>query len=94
MAEQHFSDRPDHPDFWLLSAVVQDMDTGSGDVGVERIIKPVIDPGSLIYVAAQRAMRAYSAEGGRPGIAMLGSLWLDAFTAGALYQQRKASVGG
>lgn len=86
-----FTGRPDHPDFWLLSEIVQDLDAASDDVDIDRLIAPTIDPESLVYVAIQRILRAMMAVKGYIDPDMLAALWVDAFTAGALYQKRKTA---
>lgn len=57
--------RPDHPDFWLLAAIVQDYDMVMDDAQTDQIrdrrhanlVSRLIDGESLAYLAMQRAMR-------------------------------------
>lgn len=91
-----FPNRPDTPDFWRLAAVVQDFDSATDDgTAFDRLVSPIIDTESLIYVAQQRALRASMANpltGRRPIIdeVKLAAVWIDAFVAGAMYAKRKA----
>lgn len=91
-----FPNRPNHPDFWLMAEIVQDMDAAAEDkVGLQRIIGD-IDLQSLAYVAEQRAMRAAMWAKSDPlasadPIAQLGGMWIDAFKAGVEFQKRRNS---
>ena len=77
--------RPQHDDFWLMAAIVQDLDAAADDgIAMERIIG-AIDGESLAYVANQRALRM----GG--GI-LTGAAWLDGFIAGANFNKRKNQI--
>lgn len=90
--DPRFPDRPTHPDFWRISEVVLQNDgqaTESPKRSMEDIVRDTVDPESLSYFAMQRA-GTYCQAMGLPEslVPVLGSLWLDAFVAGARYQQR------
>lgn len=83
--------RPNHDDFWLMSAIVQDIDAASEDVGFERTIGNV-DPESLCYVAEQRALRVRLAQQIRSQgeVEALAAAWIDGFVAGREFNRRKS----
>lgn len=83
--------RPDHPDFWLISRTVLDLDAQS-DAGrpVPEILGRMADPESANYAAIQRAMRAVRQfPQASPLLSVLAGLWLDGFTTGMHVQQAK-----
>lgn len=85
--------RPDHPDFWTLSRIINEMDDRSMEEenSVSNVLVPVgVDPASVTYMARQRALRAEEQLEDASLYEKLAILWLDAFTAGALYAQEKA----
>ncbi len=83
-----FPNRPDHPDFWLMAEIVQDLDAAADDgLSMQRIIGPV-DAKSLAYMAGQRGLRAKGLIAFDPRAA-LGAAWLDGFMAGVNFQKRK-----
>lgn len=91
-----FPNRPDTADFWLLAEVVQDFDSAADDgTPIDRLIAPIVDMDSLVYMAQQRALRAQMAD--NPLIAQsklplevkLAGLWMEGFAAGAQFQKRK-----
>lgn len=91
--------RPEHDDFWLLAKLIIDQDKSaeaSGDV--IDIIGRIVDPESIRYMAAQRALRA-APEGAVKGpelehtMMVLMAVWLDAFVLGAAYQAAKDREG-
>ena len=51
--------RPDHPDFWKLAELVNQLDNATENEGrkFEEIVAEAIDPRSLSYVAMQRSMK-------------------------------------
>jgi len=77
--------RPDHPDFWKLSAILLGMDADASDTeGFEKAVAHV-DPRSLTYTAMQRAQRTY--RGDNPdAILAIAATWLDGFIAGSRWQ--------
>lgn len=83
-----FTDRPDHPDFWLMAEVVQDLDAAADDgLPFERIVSD-LDMASVSYMATQRVLRAQTLLKGSARHAML-PLWFEAFVMGVMYQRRK-----
>ena len=90
MSDPRFPDRPNHPDFYLISQALIDTDARA-DAGEDlgSIVSDVVDPASLLYAADQRALRmapfASQAES-----AKMKSIWIDAFNAGAVYRDLKA----
>lgn len=95
--DPQFPNRPDHPDFWLMSKVVTQhddlCDTGTEEEGgFAKTIQ--VDIASLGYMAGQRTKRAIDLLQDNPvdGIKALPHevgvmLWMDAFTAGQRFAQ-------
>lgn len=83
-----FPNRPDHPDFWLLSETMVDIDSAADDgTSADRVLNPMVDSSSVMYAASQRGLRAHRMlSGGRTAFA---AAWLDGFMVGALYRQRR-----
>ncbi len=78
--------RPDHPDFWKLAAIIQDYDSAAEDgIALERLVSPVVDMESLLYMAEQRGLRMKPATSGEA--IKLAATWLDGFVVGARYRQ-------
>lgn len=77
MTDPRFPNRPDHPDFWLMSQALIDADKVA-DAGQEipDIIGQVVDPDSLRYVAEQRALRALGPSAPHRSFAMAVALWM------------------
>jgi hypothetical protein len=69
-----FPDRPDHPDFWLISQAVIDNDAqaDSRTQSVPDITGRVVDTASVMWLRA-----------------LVAAAWVDAFIAGARYQAMK-----
>lgn len=85
-------ERPDHPDFWLISQALIDTDKqtrhSGGDQDWPTITGRYVDPVSLLYVAMQRGL-ALAGPFDQELIAKLGSVWVDAFIAGIKFQHMK-----
>lgn len=89
MSDQ-FPERPDHPDFWMMSQIITDQDnraTSHAD-SFESLIAEVVDVQSLIYMASQRALRARILTTGSFEEKMI-SMWIDAFVAGVEFAKTK-----
>jgi hypothetical protein len=89
--DPRFPGRPTHPDFWRISEVVlqNDGDSTEGSKSMEEIVKDTVDLESLTYFAMQRGGKACQQARLPEALApVLGSVWMDAFLAGARYQQR------
>lgn len=89
--DPRFPKRPTHPDFWRMSEVVLQNDGKSdeGNESLEQIVKDTVDPESLAYFAMQRAGKACQNSGLPEALVpVLGSVWMDAFMAGAHFQKR------
>ena len=89
--DPRFPKRPSHPDFWRMSEVVlqNDGDSTEGNKSMEEIIKDTVDLESLTYFAMQRGGMAAQRSGLPEALTpVMGSLWMDAFLAGARFQQR------
>lgn len=86
-----FPNRPDHPDFWKLSNVVLWMDGACEDEGgFKRVMAEAgVDARSLVYMAHQRAMRAYNGTD-QATLMALTAVYLDAFLAGVHFVKRDA----
>lgn len=99
MTDHNFPNRPDHPDFWLISQALIDTDA-QADSGQSfpDITGRIVDVASVMYAAEQRAMRGLVSLHGRMTTeesdrnkGTLTALWVDAFVAGARYQHLKTS---
>jgi len=83
-----FPERPDHPDYWRLAAIMQGLDMAADSVPRNQVlpheVAKHIDKDSVIYMAMQRSLHAH---GGRSGMETVrgAGLWLDGFTAGARF---------
>lgn len=89
--DPRFPKRPTHPDFWRISEVVlqNDGDSAEGNKTMEEIVNDTVDLESLTYFAMQRGGKAAQQAGLPEALApVLGSVWMDAFLAGARFQQR------
>lgn len=94
--------RPKHPDFWRISETLLDHDAELGPnagpsteekdkIWEERVAR-VVDPESVRYAAMNRVFlvkgrRPASQEEARQWASQM-AMWIDAFVAGARYQQR------
>lgn len=93
MTDPNFPNRPDHPDFWLISQALIDTDA-QADSGqsMPDIAGRIVDTASLMYAAEQRVKlitgKGHLNPSARILIAMQ-ALWLDAFVAGTRYQHLK-----
>lgn len=85
----HHARRPEHPDFWALADVVLQHDGKTEDPGFEMgaYIASVADPGSVLYVARQRAMRSGLRDPLR--VAAMSGVWVDGFMVGAALAGRR-----
>lgn len=89
MSDPQFPNRPDHPDFWLISQTLIDLDAQMDNhtSPFTDTVGRVVDPQSLMYAAQQRALRSGVQN---PGVRMkVEAAWMDAFMAGASYQALK-----
>lgn len=93
-----FPGRPNHPDFRLLVDVVLEHDgkTEDPNFDMRSFLAEYIDPESLEHMATQRGMRFVANAGKNPAmnaqvVAMLGAMFLSAFTIGCEYQKRRDS---
>lgn len=93
--DEDFPDRPQHPDFAVLSETVLQHDGKAEDLDFRMLdyIATVVDPDSLRYFIEHRVGRFI--ETGAPMIGLIGgqpaaeALWLDAFLMGVAYAERK-----
>lgn len=89
--DPRFPKRPTHPDFWRISEVVlqNDGEADEGNLPLGEIVKDTVDMESLTYFAMQRAGMSCQKMGLPESLQpVLGSVWLDAFLAGAKFQKR------
>jgi hypothetical protein len=87
-----FPQRPDHPDFWMLSRIVIDLDkrAEAPDMPFADMIAAVVDIRSVMYMASQRALRAAGpVVPTRFHHGKLQAAWVDGFMTGARYQAEK-----
>jgi hypothetical protein len=91
MTDPDFPDRPDHPDFWMLSKAVLDLDD-QAETGqpVDDIVDRYVDHDAAYYMAEQRARRAAARMGKGPALPRYRAIWMDGFTLGMAYQDLKA----
>jgi hypothetical protein len=94
VADPNFPNRPDHPDFWLISQALIDTDAlADSGQSTPDITGRIVDTDSLIYAAEQRVRliigKGHLNPSTRIMIAM-NALWLDAFVAGTQYQRLKS----
>lgn len=91
--DPRFPDRPTHPDFAKLSAVICAQDARSEQAGFDLLadLATVVDPESLRYLAQQRVDRLAVALGEWTPTtrAALSSVFMDGFMTGARYQKEK-----
>lgn len=79
-----FPGRPDHPDFWVISEALIEMDAQADqDAPFEDMVGWIVSPAVLAYVAFQRALRMSD-----PVIGPI-AVWMDGFIAGARYQHKR-----
>jgi hypothetical protein len=85
--------RPDHPDFWLLSQAILDLDAqADAGQGAEDIAGRMVDPACVAYMALQRGLRAEMMMPGRRLTAQRAAVpWMDGFLAGMMVQQLKTA---
>jgi hypothetical protein len=94
----NFMDRPDHPDFRLLSEIAIGNDNRSlqPDFDYRTYLAMIIDPDSITYMAAGRAKLMLSALGplmSSKELARASSMYLDGFMQGVEFARRKAEEG-
>lgn len=88
-----FSDRPTHPDFEVLAAIVRGVDDESSEAAdFEDFLRTVgIEPKVLLYMADQRAIRAQIFIPNSQQHTRLTAQWMDAFIAGTRWARRDVS---
>lgn len=89
-----YPNRPNHPDFWLISEALLDQDaqTDSGQ-GTQEVLGRMVDPESAAYAATERAKHALRVHPElRPYHAVLAGMWLDGMMTGMQVQQKKADT--
>jgi hypothetical protein len=89
--DPRFPERPTRPDFWRMSEIIlqQDGDATEGGQSVEEIVKETVDMQSLAYFAMQRAGKQLQNAGLPEALKpVLAATWMDAFLAGARFEQR------
>ena len=89
--DPRFPDRPTHQDFIDLSEAIQELD-GRADEGVESFEDIMgVDPASLRYIMDARVGMALDNSGVTPVLApLLKSVYMDAFTLGKRFAERRA----
>lgn len=88
--------RPDHPDFWIISQALIDTDTRmdqSRDKTVTFVetVGAIVDIESVTYAANQRVLRMVGSGVNRQLATAMATLWMDAFVAGAEFHRIKAA---
>jgi hypothetical protein len=84
-----FPDRPDHPDFWLLSRSVRDLDGQAGTVPLPDLIGRLLDPQSVLYMARQRAALIRTRGAGSPADTRYAAAWIEGLIVGMTVQHLK-----
>lgn len=89
--------RPDHPDFWKLSGVlllldgrmesVKSLPKADQEAVFVDTITEIVDLESIVYVAQQRAVRVLPPDADLRTTAVVTSIYIDAFIAGANYER-------
>lgn len=80
--------QPNHPDFWLMSEIVLDLDAAADDgLPIERITGKRLDLESIAYMARNRALRGQQL--GLPAQAATPTAWFEGFIVGTMYAHRK-----
>jgi hypothetical protein len=99
LRDARYPNRPQHDDFWRMSEVWLSLDADS-DGDHEALISSEVDPGSMRYMAVQRAMAAVQANT-PPGedmdvdaISTIAAAIIDGFMAGVRFQQRGGHRAG
>lgn len=92
--------RPNHPDFAILSAVLQAQDTqvdaDSKSAAMLNHVQRDIDFETMEYAATQRAQMSINAFGNPPQslLPVLAAMWMDGFMAGARFRAAKQEQRG
>jgi hypothetical protein len=83
--------RPEHPDFWMLSEIVisQDAAVDNKAITFEEVVNKVVDVHSLAYMAQQRAMRISGPYAPVSEQSKIAAVYMDAFLTGAAFQAKK-----
>lgn len=84
-------ERPEHPDFWLISQAVIDNDVTVDDgTSLQDATAPFVDFESVFCAALQRAQRVSGImpESTRRALAVV---WVDAFVTGVRYERLKST---
>jgi hypothetical protein len=91
--DPRFPDRPQHPDFWTLSRIINELDDLAETKGwlVATSTVPV-DIESMVYMARQRAAMALDLLKGSDDTERMGLLWMDAFILGVRYGMESTTV--
>lgn len=94
--DPEFPNRPNHPDFVLLSEVVQGIDLQSSVPGFNPFDAAGIDPASFMYFVHQRLGILSQAVGGRMDLdnPLNQGLYLDGFAAGKLFAEARRRKEG
>lgn len=87
-----FPDRPDHPDFWLISEALLDADAqADAGQGTKDILGRMINAESVSYAAIQRAQLAVARSriSVKPSqIPVLAAMWLEGMMIGMQVQRK------
>lgn len=99
--DKDFPNRPDTLDFDMLSALVMALDAEADEAGkdfdLNSMVSPYVDPGSLAYLAFQRAIRVLKIKTGADVIAKMDDLirmstiYHDGFILGCRFWQAKGN---
>lgn len=92
--DPRFPDRPQHPDFWDIVDVVNQIDGRAieGRQSLPQILgeMDIVDTDSIVYVAKMRALKAIEILALPAGLELsLASIFIDAFSAGALFERKR-----
>lgn len=99
-------ERPDTPDFWVLSDIILkfDGDTSEGGKSFEEVINEIypdlnVEEDSVAYMALQRTFRVLGIRTAQDirrrvnEIAILSTLWMEGFTVGVAAHDRLKALG-
>jgi len=92
--DPNFPDRPQDPDFWKLSEIINTLDKSAEEIGWEATIQKFLptDPVSMTYMGRQRAKIMLQVLSDVSPEDQLSVQWTDGFAVGVRYGMEVAQV--
>lgn len=92
LRDPRFPDRPQSPDFWRITEVVNQQDGRSteGQQEMDQVIGDIVDGEAVAYMAVQRARMVQRESGlseNKVLTQMMAAIWVDAFTVGVRFER-------